>query len=145
MTLHEEFESYVAMCRPPIRAWLEEKRDVLDNGRCGGSHSGRQRSKPDGLKYHLVDVCRRALEWNQTCDPAEVVECVLVHDLPDPFSAPLSEAQRVAINATKGLPYREWRPTPVFRFVALILIADMWSAFVNERDIDSCGPVAELA
>lgn len=115
--------------------YLTKHYDTLENGRCR-NHPGKQRVKPGGLALHIEQVIRKALELNQTCDERELIDCILVHDLPNCLSLDLTENQRWAIKATKGLAnYKDWRPTPSFRFVVLILISDMWSAFINEHDV----------
>lgn len=95
------------------------------------SHPGIQHG-PNGMAIHTIQVIEKALELNQGFDPQEVIETCLAHDLKHWRELPLNECQTTAILATKGLPWKVWRKTtPWYRFVALILIADMWSAYVN--------------
>lgn len=129
-----ELQSYIAEARETFKQFCIDNKGLLNNGRCR-NHPGRQRIRPDGLKLHILQTIRKALELNQTCDRQEIIETLLVHDLPGWNKLPLKENQILAIKTTKGTPYEVWRPTPFFRFVALILIADMWSAFINEKDL----------
>lgn len=99
------------------------------------THPGRQRLK-GGLGLHTIQVIKKALELNQNLDPIEIIEVCLVHDLKGCEKLPLTKCQRMAVGATKGrISYKDWRFTECFRFVALILIADMWSAFINIGDL----------
>lgn len=122
---------YIEQTRPEFKAvclkYLEEFEKPLR------SHPGKQRG-PNGLAIHTVQVIEKALELNQGFEPQEIIETCLAHDLENWRELPLSTGQIVAIDATKGLLWKVWRKTPEYRFVALILIADMWSAYVNIED-----------
>ena len=109
-----------------------QNKESFETDRMRGAHPGIQKVS-GGKKLHTLQVIEKALELNQVHDRREIIECCLVHDIKGCELLPLTGAQRLAIAATKGkAEYRDWRPTPYFRFVVLILIADMWSAFVNE-------------
>lgn len=97
------------------------------------SHPGRQRGL-NGLAIHTVQVIEKALEWNQGFDCREIIETCLAHDLKNWREFKLQSNQVTAIRATKGLRWEVWRKTPYYRFVVLILIADMWSAYLNIED-----------
>lgn len=126
-------DSYIKEVGDPIGTLCLKYKDEYENP-CRGSHPGKQK-QPGGLGLHTVQVIEKALELNQVFNRKEIIEVCLVHDLRHWKAFPLNEAQMLAIRATKGTPYEVWRPTPHFRFVVLILIADMWSAFINEKDL----------
>lgn len=98
------------------------------------SHPGKQK-KLNGLRLHTVQVIKKALELNQVFDRKEIIETCLVHDLRHWKKFPLNECQKTAIMATKGLRWEEWRLTKCYKFVTLILIADMWSAYLNDKNL----------
>jgi hypothetical protein len=129
-----DVDDYIADCRPEVRAWLEAQRDRIESAACGGAHPAKQKRSPGGLKRHLLQTIEKALELNQLHSEVDIIETLLVHDLRRPETAPLKDYQLLAIAATKGTPYEVWRKSPEFRFVALILVVDMWSAFVNVED-----------
>jgi len=99
-------------------------------------HPGIQKLE-GGLKIHTIQVTKKALELNQEFDEKEVIEVCLIHDIKGCEKLPLTIRQRMAIDATKGLPYEKWRQNKpdIYRFVVLILIADMWSAFINIKNL----------
>lgn len=97
------------------------------------SHPNEQKLE-GGLGLHTIQVIEKALELNQHFDRKEIIECCLVHDIKSCEKLQLSEKQKNAIATTKGMPYSIWRRTKDYRFVVLILIADMWSAFINEKN-----------
>lgn len=128
------FSSYVNRASDPIKEFCRVNKDVIEKGRCR-NHPGSQSIKPGGLKLHILQVITKALELNQSCNEQQLIETLLVHDIKGCESLPLTAAQRLAIAATKGqASYSDWRPTPHYKFVVLVLIADMWSAFINEDD-----------
>lgn len=132
MTLLE----YVEECRPSILEWLKEpERMRLLLTASMPTHPGAQK-QAGGLALHVRQVIEKALALNQVCERQEIIECALVHDLPHCESvADLTPAQLMAIAATKGQAlYEHWRHSGHDAFVVLILIADMWSAFINEKD-----------
>lgn len=98
-----------------------------------GSHPSKQKER-GGLRLHTVQVINKALELNQVFDSREIIETCLIHDLKHCLEFPMNDTQRTAILATKGLSWDVWRHTPHYKFVALILIADMWSAYINEKN-----------
>lgn len=116
--------------RPEFIAFWEESLPWFCKERAP-RHPGIQ-NYPGGRVIHTFQVLRMADHLTPDHYRDELYECCLVHDIRGCEKLPLTEAQRLAIAATKGLPYEKWRPTPHFRFVALVLIADMWSAFVNK-------------
>lgn len=126
-------DDYLIEVGKPFSDFYIESRDWFEKERAP-RHPGIQ-GMPGGRVIHTLQVIEKALELNQTQDRKEVIECCLVHDIRGCEKLPLTEQQRLAIEATKGLPYKKWRPTPYFRFVVLILISDMWSAFVNEKNL----------
>jgi hypothetical protein len=97
-------------------------------------HPGKQK-EVGGMKLHTIQVIKKALELNQEFPEKEIIECCLVHDIKGCEKLPLTERQRIAIETTKGLSYSEWRKKPDYRFTVLILIADMWSAFINIKNL----------
>ena len=123
---------YIDQTRPEFQAVCE--RNIGEFARQLPSHPGRQKGL-NGLAIHTVQVIEKALELNQGFDPQEIIETCLAHDLNCWQDFPLSPCQTIAIQATKGLPWKVWRQTPHYRFTALILIADMWSAYVNYQDL----------
>ena len=131
--MKDDLDNYLEEVSEPICKFCLENREAFETGRCR-NHPGKQKL-PGGLKFHTLQVIKKALELNQVLDRREIIETTLVHDIKGYEKLPLSKCQKMAIAATKGLPYREWRPTECYKFVVLILIADMWSAFINERDL----------
>lgn len=131
--LDPQLVEYIEESREPVRELLLKYIGEFDRG-CRGSHPLRQR-EIGGLGLHTLQVIKKALELNQKFDRLDIIEVCLVHDLKYWKSFPLMDHQKLAIEATKGLPWERWRPTDHYRFVALILISDMWSAYVNEEDI----------
>jgi hypothetical protein len=97
-------------------------------------HPGKQK-EIGGLKLHTEQVIKKALELNQEFPDKEIIECCLVHDIKGCEKLPLTERQRTAIASTKGMPYSEWRKQSDYRFTVLILISDMWSAFINIKNL----------
>lgn len=98
------------------------------------SHPGKQKRR-NGLAIHTIQVVKKALELNQEFEPQEIIETCLAHDLKHWETLPLHQHQTIAILATKGLRWEMWRKkTQCYRFVVLILIADMWSAYLNILD-----------
>jgi|GEM_PF-4572176 len=97
------------------------------------THPGKQK-EIGGLLLHTRQVVKKALELNQGLDIKEVEETAMVHDINyQDFN--LNECQIMAILATKGkVPYKIWRKSKCCELVALLLIADMWSAFINKND-----------
>lgn len=126
-------DKYLPEVSKPFSDFYEQNRKRFEMERAQ-RHPGIQ-NQPGGRLIHTIQVIEKALELNQTHNRREVIEACLVHDIRGCEKLPLSDAQRDAIAATKGMPYEEWRPKPHFRFVVLILISDMWSAFVNEKNI----------
>lgn len=126
-------EDCLVEIRQPFREYYLKHKDWFDTAR-HPRHPGKQKER-GGLRFHTIQVINKALEWNQSCDRRELIECCLVHDMPDCFDLPLTDAQRFAIRATKGAGYKEWRHCGHHVFVVLVLIADMWSAFINEKDL----------
>lgn len=125
---------YLEEISKPFLDFFLANEEHFNAGRCR-NHPGVQAER-GGLKIHTLQVIGKALELNQNFDRRELIECCLVHDVRGCEELPLTDAQRFAIKATKGLPFREWRFSGHHRFVALILIADMWSAYVNEDNRD---------
>lgn len=128
-------EDYLKEISPPFMEFYIKNKETFETDRMKGCHSGIQRLS-GGKKLHTLQVIEKALELNQNQDRREIIECCLVHDIKGCEGLPLTHAQRLAIAATKGLEYKDWRPTNHFRFVVLILIADMWSAFVNVNNLE---------
>jgi len=122
---------YIDRARPEIRQLCLEHLDEFKRG--VKSHPGKQKGK-DGLSLHTCQVIGKALELNQVFDEQEIIETCLVHDLTCWEKFPLKAHQVTAILATKGLPWKAWRHRDKHAFTALILIADMWSAYINEND-----------
>jgi hypothetical protein len=135
--VHQALRWYISQCRPEIAAWIREPGHInelfTERKR---THPGVQRL-PGGLAHHTLQTLRMALQLNQECAAQELIECLLVHDIHGSEGIKeLTDAQRLAIDATKGrAQYKQWRPTPHVKFVVLVLIADMWSAFLNEDDL----------
>jgi hypothetical protein len=125
-----DINDYINQTREEIKVKLLTYLDEYELPH-GGSHPIKQK-QAGGNKLHTLEVVEMALKLNQQFDPQEIIETCLIHDLKHWREFPLKENQILAIKATKGLPWETWRHTPHFRFVALILIADMWSAYVNE-------------
>jgi len=133
----EDIDFYIKDISKPIFNFYIENKSWFDIAHCP-----RKSAHPDnhkqtgGLKIHTLQVIKKALELNQEFDDKEIIECCLIHDIKGCEKLPLTERQRVAIQTTKGLPYEEWRKnTPeIYKFVVLILIADMWSAFINVKN-----------
>lgn len=137
---------YVSECRPHIRDWIQEPERwrLLMTARMP-THPGAQK-QVGGLALHVQQVIEKALELNQSCDRQEIIECALVHDLPRCESINLTPAQRMAIAATKGQAiYENWRHSGYDTFTVLILIADMWSAFINDKNLSSPLPSVSVA
>lgn len=127
---------YINKCSENIKHFCLDRIKKYDRG-CPkySSHPDKQK-EIGGLCLHTVQVIEKALELNQTFNEIEIIECCLIHDLKDWNIADLNEKQKNAILTTKGLPYEKWRKTKDYRFVVLILIADMWSAFINEKNYE---------
>lgn len=125
-----QLTDYIEKTRPEFKALCLEH--LAEYERAMPSHPGSQKGQ-NGLALHTVQVIEKALELNPGCDPQEIIETCLVHDLKHWKTFPLRPRQVMAIEATKGLPWKRWRRTPEHRFVALILVADMWSAYLNGR------------
>lgn len=125
-------EDFINETREPVRdlcfKYIDEFKRGID------SHPAKQR-EVNGLRLHTIQVIRKALELNQIFNRQEIIETCLVHDLKHWKEFPLNKCQVIAIRATKGLRWEEWRPTRCYKFVALILIADMWSAYLNEENL----------
>jgi hypothetical protein len=129
-----DLEKYLTEVSEPFRAFYLQNQVAFEQERAP-THPGKQKL-PGGRLLHTLQVIEKALEWNQSFGRREIIEVCLVHDMKGCESLPLSPAQRLAIEATKGkATYKDWRPTPHYKFVVLILIADMWSAFINEKDL----------
>ena len=97
------------------------------------SHPGKQKG-PGGMELHVLEVIEKALQLNNGLDEGQIIEACLAHDLDHWDELPLYPWQTVAILATKGMPWEIWRKkTRHFRFVVLILIADMWSAYLGKN------------
>ena len=125
---------YLKEVRKPFYEFYIKNKDLIETGKCR-NHPGKQ-NKRGGLKLHILQVIGKALELNQVCDRQEIIECCLVHDLKGYSQLPLTKAQKLAIETTKGrIKFREWRFSGYHKFVVLILIADMWSAYINEKDL----------
>ena len=127
MTLLE----YIDRSRPEFKAGCLPY--VGEYARRLPSHPGSQKDQ-NGLALHTVQVIEKALELNQEFEPRDIIETGLAHDLTNWQELPLLDFQVLAIQATRGLPWKVWRKTPHYRFVALILVADMWSAYLNLGD-----------
>ena len=128
-----EIDIYLKKVSKPFLDFYLKNKDWFEIAR-HPHHPGRQK-EIGGMKLHTLQVIKKALELNQGCDEKQIIECCLVHDIRGCESLPLSTAQRLAISATKGLPFKEWRHSGYHKFVVLILISDMWSAFINEKDL----------
>ena len=126
-------ENYIEETSEPLKTLCFRFMDEFKRG-CKGGHPKKQK-EPNGLRLHTVQVIEKALELNQIFDRVKIIETCLIHDLGQWVIFPLDECQRLAIKATKGLPFSKWRKTPCYKFVVLILIADMWSAFINEKNL----------
>lgn len=127
-------DRYIDEVSVPFRDLYYCSKHALDEKKCP-THPGSQKLT-GGWKLHTQQVIEKALQLNQGLDRREIIECCLVHDIKGCEQLPLTDAQRLAIAATKGKAvYKDWRHTPHYRFVVLILIADMWSAFINENDL----------
>lgn len=125
---------YISQCREPIQQFCLNDIDTFLYGR-KRTHPGIQKEK-GGFGEHILQVIDKALELNQECDEQELIECILVHDLKNCESLPLTPAQRFAIETTKGKSdYTHWRHTPYYKFVVIVWIADMWSAFINVKNL----------
>lgn len=128
MTLDE----YIQLAREPIKKFCIDH--LPDYERPMPTHPGKQ-NLSGGKKVHTLQVIDKALELNQEFGEQDIIETCLVHDIRNCESLELLPHQRLAIAATKGKAvYEDWRHTPYYRFVVLILIADMWSAFINIQD-----------
>jgi hypothetical protein len=128
-----ELRNYIGLASEPFRKFCLEHINEFDNKK--PTHPGNQKLF-GGLKLHTEQVIKKALELNQDCNEQELIECLLVHDLHKWETLPLTDAQRLAILATKGRKlYEDWRPTSHYKFVVLVLIADMWSAFINDNNL----------
>jgi len=131
--MQNKLENYIQQVSKPIRDFCLNH--INDYEFRKPTHPGNQKFT-GGLRLHTIQVIEKALELNQIHDRNEIIECCLVHDVKGCEALPLTEAQRMAIKATKGqADYRIWRPTPFHKFVVLILIADMWSAFINDKNL----------
>lgn len=128
----EELEKYINETRRPVRVLCVKYIDEFRRGI--RSHPNKQKEE-NGLRRHTIQVINKALELNQEFDRQEIIETCLVHDMRHWKDFPLKEHQVTAIEATKGLPWEVWRRREKHRFTALILIADMWSAYINEKDL----------
>ena len=126
-------EEYLDKVSEPFRKFYLENKDWFDTAR--HPHHPSKQKEIGGLKLHTEQVIKKALELNQVCDERELIEICLVHDIRGCEKLPLTDAQRLAVGATKGLEFKKWRHTEHYRFVVLVLISDMWSAFINEKDL----------
>jgi hypothetical protein len=129
----EIFNSYLKEISPPFLDFYLKNKEWFETAR-HKNHVGSQKST-GGLKLHTMQVINMALHLNQKHDRKEIIECCLIHDIRGCEELPLTEAQRLAIRATKGAKHKEWRHTNHYQFVCLILISDMWSAYLNEKDL----------
>jgi len=120
---------YMDQTREPVKVLLHKHISEFERG-CTGAHSKIQKSTW-GLGLHTLEVVRKSLELNQEFDEIDLIETCLIHDLRTWKEFPLKDHQVTAIRATKGLSWEIWRHQEMFRFTALILVADMWSAYVN--------------
>lgn len=126
-----ELMDYINSTRPEFKAVC--LRHAAEYERAMPTHPGDQQGR-NGLAIHTLQVIKMALELNQEFDEQEIIETCLAHDLKRWRQLPLRNHQRLAVEATRGLPWKLWRKaTDKYRFVALILIADMWSAYVNVK------------
>ena len=128
-----ELDSYLKEIRKPFLDFYLENKDWFNTAR--HSHHPSKQKEVGGMKLHTLQVIKKALELNQVCDRREIIECCLVHDIKGCENLPLTEAQRFAIKATKGLSLPQWRHSGHYKFVTLILISDMWSAYLNDKDL----------
>jgi hypothetical protein len=120
---------YIERARPEFKARCLKY--IKEYERPIRAHRGSQRG-PNGLAIHTVQVIEKALELNAGFDEQHVIEAALVHDLEHWEEFPLRPYQTTAVLATRGLPWQVWRKhSRHYRFVVLILIADMWSAYLN--------------
>jgi len=130
----DELERYLKEVRKPFYDFYIKNKDSIENGKIK-NHPSKQKER-GGFKLHILQVIKKALEFNQVCDRQELIECCFIHDFGDYKKLPLTEAQLMAIRATKGeAKFREWRFSGHHKFVVLVLIADMWSAYINEKDL----------
>ena len=129
----EDLDLYLKKISKPFLDFYLANKKHFDTAGCR-NHPKKQR-ETGGLKIHTIQVIKKALELNQVGNEREIIECCLVHDIRGCENLPLSDAQRLAIGATKGLPFMKWRHSGHHKFVVLVLIADMWSAFINEKDL----------
>ena len=128
----ETLEDFINEVSEPIKNLCLKYIDEFKRGI--RSHPGKQK-EINGLRLHTIQVIKKALELNQIFDRKDIIEVCLVHDLKHWKEFPLNECQKMAIMVTKGLRWEEWRPTECYKFVVLILIADMWSAYLNEKNL----------
>ena len=129
----EKLEDYIQQVSEPIKSFCLQH--IKDYEARKSTHPGNQKLI-GGLRLHTVQVIKKALELNQIHDRIEIIECCLIHDIKGCEKLPFTDAQRMAIKATKGqADYRIWRPQSYHKFVVLILIADMWSAFINDKNL----------
>jgi len=126
-------EEYLSKIGKEVKDFYLEKEEWFNIAK-HTHHPGKQKEE-GGRKLHTIQVIKKALELNQEFPEVEIIECCLIHDIPGCEKVELTDRQRTAIAATKGLPYSEWRKRPDYRFTVLILIADMWSAFINIKDL----------
>lgn len=127
-----EITDYIKLARPEFRTICIQY--LGEYKRSCPSHPGHQKQR-NGLGLHTVQVIEKALHLNQEFNRQDIIEICLAHDLKHWTELPLKEGQVIAIEATKGLPWKIWRRTEHCRLVALILISDMWSAYVNINNL----------
>lgn len=124
---------YIDRTRPEFKAVCMKY--ITEYERPLRAHPGAQRGV-NGLAIHTIQVIEKALELNQGHDEQEIIEACLAHDLKYWDTFPLRPHQTAAILATKGLRWEVWRKhIRHYRFVVLILIADMWSAYLNASGV----------
>ena len=131
-------ENYLNKISKPFLDFYLSNKETFEKANCmrRSSHPDSQK-KTGGLKLHTLQVIKKALELNQEFNEREIIECCLVHDIKGCEKLQLTKRQRIAIATTKGLSYDVWRKNEpeIYKFVVLILIADMWSAFINIKNL----------
>lgn len=132
--INKEIYPYLEEVRPEFKRFYLNRQEGFEEERCK-THPSKQKL-PGGRLLHTIQVIKKALELNQSCSRVDIIEAALVHDMKGWEELPLNECQVMAIKATKGkIGYKQWRKTKCYKFVVLLLIADMWSAFLNEKDL----------
>ena len=122
-----KIKDYLERVGEPYLSFYENIKGEF-NRKCP-SHPGSQK-KEGGLGIHTLQVIEKALELNQGLDEKDIIITAFMHDLIK--TLPLTSCQQMAIDATKGkVTYKGWRKSGCDKLVVLILIADMWSAFIN--------------